>query len=209
MASDPVASGLIASLARPGGNVTGLSIQSADLVGKRIELLREVLPALRRLAIIGNVGGTGYLLEIAEAQAAARKTGLDVEVLEIARADDVAPAFARLGGSAQALYVCPDPLVNAKHAEINALALALRLPTLHPFRDYLGSGGFMSYGANNADLFRRAGDYVDRILRGARPADMPVEQPTKFELVINLKTAKAIGIAIPEIFLARADEVIE
>jgi putative tryptophan/tyrosine transport system substrate-binding protein len=209
MAGDPVASGMVASLARPGGNVTGLSIQSSDLAGKRIELLREVLPGLRRLAIIANIGNSYSALEIAEAQAAARKLGVDVDVLEIRRAEEIAPAFETLKSGVQALYVCPDPLVNANHARINTLALGARLPTIHPFRDYLGAGGFMSYGANNADLFRRAGDFVDKILRGAKPADLPIEQPTKFDLVINLTTAKALGVKIPEAFLQRADEVIE
>ena len=209
LAADPVGSGLVASLARPGGNLTGLSILSSELAGKRIELLREVLPGLRRLAIIGNVGSVSSVLEIAEAQAAARKLGLDVDVLEIRRAEEIAPAFGTLKSDVQALYVCPDPLVNANHARINTLALGARLPTIQPFRDYLGAGGFMSYGANNADLFRRAGDYVDKILRGAKPGDLPVEQPTKFDLVINLTTAKALGLTIPELFLLRADEVIE
>jgi len=209
LAADPVGSGLVASLARPGGNLTGLSLQSSDLAGKRIELLREVLPGLRRLAIIANVDSSSSVLESAEARAAARKLGLDADVLEIRRAEDIGPAFGTLESGVQALYVCPDPLVNANHARINTLALGARLPTIHPFRDYLGAGGFMSYGANNADLFRRAGDYVDKILRGAKPGDLPVEQPTKFDLVINLTTAKALGLKIPESFLLRADEVIE
>jgi ABC-type uncharacterized transport system substrate-binding protein len=170
---NPVAHGVVASLARPGGNLTGLSIQSVDLAGKRIELLREVLPGLRRLAIIGNIGSSSSVLEIAEAQAAAHRLRLDVDVLEIRRAEDIAPAFRTLKGDVQALYVCPDPLVNATHARINTLALGARLPTIHPFRDYLGAGGFVSYGASNVDLFRRAGDYVDKILRGAKPGDLP------------------------------------
>ena len=209
LAADPVGSGLVASLARPGGNLTGLSLQSSDLAGKRIELLREVLPGLRRLAIIANVDSSSSVLESAEARAAARKLGLDADVLEIRRAEDIGDAFGTLESGVQALYVCPDPLVNANYARINTLALGTRLPTIHPFRDYLGAGGFMSYGANNADLFRRAGDYVDKILRGAKPGDLPVEQPTKFDLVINLTTAKALGLKIPESFLLRADEVIE
>jgi putative ABC transport system substrate-binding protein len=209
LAADPVGSGLVASLARPGGNVTGLSILSSDLAGKRIELLREVLPALRRLAVIVNVGSANAALEIAEAQAAARKLGLDVDVLEIRRAEDIAPAFGTLKSDVQALYVCPDPLVNANHARINTLALGARLPTMHPFRDYLGAGGLMSYGADNTDLFRRAGGYVDKILRGAKPSDLPVEQPTKFDLIVNLTTAKALGLKIPDSFLLRATEVIE
>jgi putative ABC transport system substrate-binding protein len=209
IAVDPVGSGMVASLARPGGNATGISVQSTDLAGKRLEILREVLPNLRRLAIIADVGYAGSVLEIAEVQAAAAKVGLDVGVLEIRSAGDIAPAFQALKSGTQALYVCSDALINANHARINTLALGARLPTIHPFRDFLGAGGFMSYGANNADLFRRAGDFVDKILKGAKPADLPVEQPTKFELVINLTTAKALGLTIPESFLLRADEVIE
>ena len=209
LAADPVGNGLVASLARPGGNITGLSIQSTDLAGKRIELLREVLPELRRLAVIANIGASSAVLEIAEAQAAAHKLGIDVDVLEIRRAEDIAPAFGTLKSSVQAIYLCPDPLINANHARINTLALGARLPTMHPFRDYLGAGGLMSYGTNNADLFRRAGDYVDKILRGAKPSDLPVEQPTKFDLIFNLTTAKALGITVPQSLLTRADEVIE
>jgi len=209
IAADPVGSGLIASLARPGGNVTGLSILSSDIAGKRIELLREVLPGLRRLAIIVNVGGANAALEVTEAQAAAHKLGIEADVLEIRRAEDIVTAFGTLKSSVQALYVCPDPLINASHARINVLALGARLPTIHPFRDYLAAGGLMSYGANNADLFRRAGDYVDKILRGTKPGDLPVERPTKFDLTINLTTAKVLGLAIPLSMLWRADEVIE
>ena len=209
IAVDPVGTGMVASLARPGGNVTGLSTQTTELASKRLELLREVFPNLRRLAIIGNVGYPGSVLEITEVQTLAGRLGIDLDVLEIRRAEDIAPAFGTLTGRVQAIYVCPDALVNANHARINALALAARLPTIHPFRDYLAAGGLMSYGANNTDLFRRAGDFVDKILKGVRPADLPVEQPTKFEMVFNLKTAKALGLEIPPMLLARADEVIE
>jgi putative ABC transport system substrate-binding protein len=209
VAVDPVGSGMVASLAKPGGNATGLSVQSTDLAGKRLEILREVLPNLRRLAVIGNVGYSGSLLEIAEVQGAARKLGIDVDVLEIRRAEDIAPVFDRLKGGPQALYVCPDSLVNANHDRINVLALGAQVPTMHSFREYIGAGGLMSYGAVNADLFRRAGDFVDKILKGAQPADLPVEQPTKFELVINLTAGKALSLTIPESFLLRADEVIE
>jgi putative tryptophan/tyrosine transport system substrate-binding protein len=209
IAVDPLGSGMVASLAHPGGNATGLSVQSTELAGKRIELLREVLPNLRRLATIADVSYSGSVLETSEVQAAARKVGIDVDVLEIRRAQDIVPAFDALKSGAHALYVCPDALVNANHARINTLALGARLPTIHPFREYLVAGGFMSYGVNNADMFRRAGDFVDKILKGAKPADLPVEQPTKFELVISLTTAKALGLTIPESFLLRADEVIE
>ena len=209
IAVDPVGSGLVASLARPGGNVTGLSVQSTDLAGKRLEILRELLPDLRRLAVIADVGYSGSTIEIGEVQAAARKIGLEVDVLEIQRAEDIVPAFGALKSGTQALYVCADALVNANHARINTLALGARLPTIHAFRDFLGAGGLLSYGAFTSIMFRRAGDVVDKILKGAKPADIPVEQPTNFELVINLTTAKALGITVPPTLLARADEVIE
>ena len=187
VAADPVGTGLVASLARPGGNVTGLSIQATDLAGKRLELLREVVPGLRRLAIMANVGNPGAVLEMGEVQAAARTLGLEVATLEIRRAEDIAPAFEALKGRAEALYVCGDPLVNANRIRINTLALGARLPTmLRLFGSIVEAGGLMSYGPNFPDLFRRAADYVDKILRGAKPADIPVEQPTKFDLVINL-----------------------
>ena len=209
VAGDPVGSGLVASLARPGGNVTGLSIQATDLAGKRLELLREVVPGLRRLAIMANVGNPAAVLEMGEVQAAARTLGLEVATLEIRRAEDIAPAFEALKGRADALYVCADPLVNTNRIRINTLALGARLPTMYGDREYVEAGGLMSYGPNFPDLFRRAADYVDKILRGAKPGDLPVEQPTKFDLVINLTTAKALGLAVPPTLLARADEVIE
>jgi putative ABC transport system substrate-binding protein len=209
IAVDPVGSGMVASLARPGGNVTGLSVQSVDLAGKRLELLRELLPDLRRIAVIADVGYPASVLEIGEVQKAARTLGIDVDVLQIRRAEDIAPAFESRKSGAQALYVCADALVNANHARINTLALGARLPTMHAFRDFLAAGGFMSYGAHTADLFRRAGDFVDKILKGAKPTELPVEQPTKFELVLNLTTAKALNLTIPESFLLRADQVIE
>jgi len=209
IAVDPLGTGLVASLARPGGNVTGLSIQATDLAAKRLGLLREVFTGLRRLAIMANVGYPAAVVEIGEVRAAARKFGLEVDMLEIRRAEDIAPTFGALQSGAQALYVCADALVNANHARINTLALGARVPTIYPDRTFLEAGGLMSYGPNNAELFGRAADYVDKILRGANPGDLPVEQPTKFELVINLTTAKALGLTIPESFLLRADEVIE
>ena len=208
--ADPVGAGLVASLARPGSNVTGLSNQQTDLAGKRLELLREVVPGLRRLAILTDVGWRGAVQETGEVQAAARTLGLDVvDTLEIRRAEGIAPAFDALKGAAQVLYVCAGPLVNASRLRINTFAMGARLPTIYPNRIYLEGGGLISYGVNNTDLFRRTADYADKILRGAKPADLPVEQPTKFELVINLSTAKALGLTIPESFLLRADEVIE
>src|SRR6516162_1279335 len=209
LAADPVGSGLVASLARPGGNVTGLSVQGTDLAGKRFELLREIVPGLRWLAVIANAGASGAVLEMREAQAAARALGLEVATPEIRRAEDIVPAFEALNGHAQALYVASDPLLYANRVRINTLALGARLPTMHGTREYVEAGGLMSYGANYPDLFRRAGDYVDKILRGAKPADLPVEQPTKFDLIVNLITAKVLGLTVPPTVLARADEVIE
>ena len=210
VASNPVGTGMVASLARPGGNVTGLSLQTTELAGKRLELLREIMPDLRRLALMGNADSPSLPLELDEVQAAARALGIEVGVFAIRRAADIAPAFAAFKEKAQALQVVgSDPFVQANRTAINTLAAAARLPTMHSGREYVEAGGLLSYGPSFADLFRRAGDYVDKILRGAKPADMPVEQPTKFELVINLTTAKALGLTIPEAFLLRADEVIE
>ena len=209
VAADPVGTGLVAGLARPGGNVTGLSLQATDLAGKRVELLREVVPGLRRMAIMANVGAPAAVVEIGEVQAAARTVGLEVATSEIRRAEDIAPAFEALKGRVEALYVAADPLINSNRLRINILALGARLPTMFPLREIVEAGGLMSYGTNFPNLFRRAADYVDKILRGAKPADLPVEQPTKFDLVVNLTTAKALGLTIPESFLLRADELIE
>lgn len=208
-AGDPVGTGIVASLARPGGNATGLSIQATDVAGKRLELLREVIPSLRRLAITGNVGSPIAVLEMREVEAMARTLGLEVVVTDIRRAEDFAPAFEALKGRAEALYVANDPLVDANRTRIITLALGARLPTMYGNREHVIAGGLMSYGPNFPDLFRRAGDFVDKILRGAKPADLPVEQPTKFDLVINLTTAKALGVTVPRMLLGRADEVIE
>jgi putative ABC transport system substrate-binding protein len=209
IAVDPVGTGMVSSLARPGGNVTGLSIQTTELPGKRIELLRRLIPVLSRMAVMGNVGYAGALEEIAEVQAIAGKVGINVDVLGIRRADDISPAFGALKQGTQALYICSDALINANFPLVNSLALSEHLPTVYGLREFLGSGGLMSYGANPADMFRRAGDYVDKILKGASPAELPVQQPTKFELVINLKTAKALGLDVPLQLQQLADEVIE
>jgi putative ABC transport system substrate-binding protein len=208
-ASDPVGNGLVASLARPGGNVTGLSVQFTDLAGKRFELLREVVPDLRRVAIMGNVDARASVLDMGEAHAVARTLGLEVVTVEIRRAEDIASAFAALKSRADALYVCADPLLTTNRVRINTLALGARLPTMHAFREYVEAGGLMSYGANFPHLFRRAAEFVDKILRGARTADLPVEQPTKFDLLVNLITAQALGLTVPPTLLSRADEVIE
>jgi putative ABC transport system substrate-binding protein len=207
--ADPVGAGLVASMARPAGNITGLSIQQADVAGKRLELLREVVPGLRRLAILVNVGNPGNVLELGEVQAAARTLGFEAIELDIRRAEDIARAFPALKGRAEALYVAGDPLLNTNRIRVNILAVAARLPTMHASRDYVEAGGLMSYGPSFPDLFRRAAGYVDKILRGTKPGDIPVEQPTKFDLTINLTTAQALDLKVPESFLVRADEVIE
>jgi ABC-type uncharacterized transport system substrate-binding protein len=208
-AGDPVGNSLVASLARPGGNVTGLSTLGADLAGKRLEILREVVPALGRLAVMGNAGNPFVVLEMEEARTAARKLGLEVVTLEIRHASDIMPAFDTLKGGSDALYVCTDALVNANRIKINILAIGVRLPTMHGSRDYVEAGGLMSFGPNYPDLFRRAADYVDKILRGAKPGNIPVEQPTKFDLIVNVITARALGLTVPSPLLARADEVME
>ena len=209
MAGDPVGGSLVASLARPGGNVTGLSVQQTDLAGKRVELSREVVPRLRRLAIMVDVGNPQSVLEIGEVQAAARTLGIEVAPLEIRRAEDIAPAFEPIKAQADALYVIGDTLVVTNRTRIITLALSARLPTIFNDRDYVQAGGLMSYGPNFPALFRRAAEVVDKILRGTKPGDIPVEQPTKFELIINRTTAKALGLSIPETLLATADEVIQ
>ena len=209
VANDPLGTGLVANLARPGGNVTGMSNQQNDVAGKRLELLREVVPGLRRLAVMANVGYPASVLDMREVQATASRLGLQVITSEIRRAEDIAPAVEALKGRAEALYVCADPLVTTNRTRINTLALGARLPTVHGQRNNVEAGGLMSYGANFPDLYRRAAEYVDKILRGAKAGDLPVEQPTKFDLIINLTTAKTLGVTIPESLLLRADEVIE
>jgi putative tryptophan/tyrosine transport system substrate-binding protein len=209
VATDPVGAGLVGSLARPGGNVTGSSLQGTDLAGKRLDLLREVLPGLRRLAIMANVDNPAAMLEVRNAQGAAHTLGLEVIPLEIRRAEDIAPAFDAIKNRADALYVVSEPLVTTNRVRIIILALGARLPTMHGIRDLVEAGGLVSYGPNFPGLWRHAADLVDKILRGTKPGDIPVEQPTKFDLVINLITAKALGLTIPESFVQRADEVIE
>jgi putative tryptophan/tyrosine transport system substrate-binding protein len=207
--SDPVGTGLVASLARPGGNVTGLANQISDTAGKKLEFLRELVPSLRRLAIMAHVGNPASVLEMGEVQAAARKLGLEVTTSEIRRGEDIAPAFEALRARVDALYLCPDPLMNTNRTRINILAVGARLPTIHGLREYVEAGGLMSYGVNLPDQFRRVAEIVDKILRGTKPGDIPVEQPSKFDLTINLTTAKALDLTIPESFLLRADEVID
>ena len=209
LSPDPVGGGLVASLAHPGGNVTGLSNQATDAASKRVEYLREVVPHLRRLAVMLHVGFPEAVLEMGEVQVVARRLGLEVTPLEIREAEDIAPAFEGINAKADALYVSPDALFAASRTRLVALATGAHLPTVFSLRDYVQVGGLISDGPNIPALYRRSADLVDKILRGTKPADIPVEQPTKFNLVINLKTAKALGLTIPQTLLATADEVIE
>jgi len=209
LGNDPVGSGLVASLARPGGNITGLSVQAAEVAGKRLELLRETVPRLRRLAVMAHAGFPDAALEIGHVEAAAHAQGIEVAPLQIRRAQDIAIAFESLNPQADALYVVQDAVVVANRTAIVAFALTRRLPTIFSARDFVQAGGLLSYGPNYPGVFRRAADYVDKIMRGAKPSDLPIEQPTKFDLVINLTIARALGVTIPEKLLALADEVIE
>jgi putative tryptophan/tyrosine transport system substrate-binding protein len=208
-AGDPVGAGLVASLARPGGNVTGLSVQQAEISGKRIELAREALHGLSRLAIMGNGDNSAVVAEMRATQAAAEKLGLNATMFEIRRSEDIRPTFEKLKGHFDAVFVAAEPLANTNRRRIGSFALAMHLPTLVASSEYVEAGGLMSYGPNFPDLYRRAADFVDKILRGAKPAEMPVEQPTKFDLAVNLTTAEALGLTLPTTFLARADELIE
>jgi len=209
VAFDPVRGGLVQSLARPAGNVTGVSIQQPDLVGKRLELLRQAIPQLHRLAILADAGYAEPMLEADRVKFTAQALGLEAARLGVWRAEDIAPAFETLRNKADALYVVSDALVAANRARIVTLALSERLPTIMSYDDYVEAGGLLSYGPDYADLFRRAADMVDKILRGTKPGDIPVEQPTKFELAINVKTAATLGLTIPQTLLATADEVIK
>jgi putative ABC transport system substrate-binding protein len=208
-AGDPVGNGLVASLARPGGNVTGLSLQLTDTVGKRLGLLRELLPSLRRLAVAFNVADPQVNSEREAVFGAVRSLGFEMLKLEMRPNEDFAPAIESLKGRADALYVCLDPFTVINASRINASALSIRLPTMHGVRQNAEAGGLISYGPDFPDMSRRTAEIVDKILRGASPADIPVEQPTKFDLVINLKIAQSLGIGVPQTLLARADEVIE
>jgi putative ABC transport system substrate-binding protein len=206
---DPIGAGLVASLARPGGNATGLSMQESDIVGKRLELLRAIVPDLRRLAVMGNIGAPGAVTGMQQVEAAARMVGLDVVTSGIRGANDLEPAFEALKGHADALYIVTDPLMGSNRVRLVILALGARLPTMNVFREYVDAGGLISYGVSFTHMFRRAAEYVDKILRGTKPGDIPVEQPTQFELVINRTTAKVLGLEVPPLLLAFADEVIE
>jgi putative tryptophan/tyrosine transport system substrate-binding protein len=208
-AGDPVGNGLVASLSRPGANVTGLSVQSSDLAHKLVDLLRELLPNLSRLAMFYHIGNPVAASQTDALKAAAGRFGLDVAIIEIRGAEDIAPAVEALAGRTDALIVPSEPLYNTNRIQINSLALMAQLPTIYFDRLYVETGGLMSYGPNWPSIWRRAAELVDKILRGAKPADMPVEQPMKFELVVNVKTAKALGLRLPRILFARADDLIE
>jgi len=208
-----VGSGLVTSLARPGGNVTGLSFLAPELVGKRLELLKQAVPGVTQVAVLWQPGGLGELTEkdqLKEADVAARALGGQVQFVEARGPADIDRAFSdMIRARAGALSVLTGAMFFTERRRLVALAAKHRLPAVYPWREGVDAGGFMSYGAHLPDLFRRAATYVDKILKGAKPADLPVEQPTKFEFVINLKTAKALGLTIPPAVLARADEVIQ
>jgi len=208
-AGDPVRTGLVSSLSRPGGNVTGLSNMQTDLGGRRLSLLREIQPNVKRVALLGNVDSPLIALEMEGVKEDGARLGLETFKLHVTKAEEIVPAIQSLKGVADALYICSDPFLTTHRVRINILAIAQKLPTVNAFREYVVAGGLLSYGPNFPDLFRRSADYVDKILRGAKPADIPVEQPVKFDLVINNTTATAIGLTIPEQFLMRANEVIE
>jgi putative ABC transport system substrate-binding protein len=207
---EPVASGLVASLARPGRNVTGLTALVRDLSAKRLELLTEVIPKVSRVSVLWNPAFPGKDLELKEMQNAAIALGIQLQSLEIRSSTDIDSAFeTATKARSEALVTLPDPLTNSYGARIIELAAMRRLPTMFSQKAPVDAGGLLCYGPSYADLFRRAATYVDKILKGTKPADLPIEQPTKFELVINLKTAKALGLDVPPSLLARADEVIE
>jgi putative ABC transport system substrate-binding protein len=207
--SDPVGSGLVTNLARPGGNVTGFSTEQVDIAGKRLEMLRELIPDLNRVAILANATNPGAIRELNEVEKAAKQIGLQAVALMVRNPEDLAPAIDAAHHKAQALFVTSDGFLNNNRVLINTSAIDARLPTIYGYGGPTQSGGLISYGPNYADLFRRTADYVDKILRGAKPGDLPIEQPTKFELAINLNTAKALGLTVPPTLLVRANEVIE
>jgi putative ABC transport system substrate-binding protein len=207
--ADPVGDKIVASLARPGGNITGLSNQSTELAPKRLELLREIKPRLRYLGILSNADNPGSKGEALESTTAARALGIEVVIPELNRSEQLIAAFDEFRERVEAIYVVSDPLVNANRLRIHTLSVAARIPTIYNTRELVENGGLLSYGPNFLALHRRAAEFVDKILRGAKPADLPVEQPTKFDLAFNLTTAKALGLTIPPTLLSRADEVIE
>jgi putative ABC transport system substrate-binding protein len=210
LSNDALGGGVVKSLARSGGNITGITLQTLDIANKRFELLREIVPSMRRLAIMANANLVPTMLEMNTVQELARKFAIDSVPFEIRRTEDIEPAFAGLkNAQADALYVVIDALLNSNRLLIVTSAQAAKVPAIYGTRDWVQSGGLMSYGPNFPALFARLAEMTDSILRGTKPENIPIEQPTRFELVVNLKTSKAIGLAIPEAFLVRADEVIE
>ncbi len=208
--SDPVAEGLVASVARPGGNITGLASIAPEVVGKQLEPLKEVAPKVSRVAVLQNPSHHAHPPMLRQAEGAARALGVQLHILQARTPAEIEAAFAamrrqRAGG----VLVLRDPLFNAQRTQIAALAAKSRLPAVYGNREYAEAGGLMAYGASSPHMFRRAATYVDKILKGAKPADLPVEQPTRFELVVNLKTAKALRLTIPPSVLVRADQVIQ
>jgi putative tryptophan/tyrosine transport system substrate-binding protein len=209
VAADPVGGGYVSSLSRPGGNVTGSSVQASDTATKRLGLLREAIPGLRRLAILVNLNYAAAVRETGEVENAARDVQVETVRGEVRRVEDIAPAIEGLKGRADGLYVCTDSFFNSNRGIINSTALTAGLPTMHGIRATAEDGGMMSYSANFPALFRRAAEKVDKILRGAAPGDLPVEQPTQFDLMVNLKTAAALGLTLPPTLIGLADEVVE
>ena len=208
--SDPVGQGFVASLARPGGNVTGLATLFPELAVKRLGLLKEILPGVSRVAVLWNAANPGGVIILRGVQAAARTLGVTLQSREVRGPDDFEAAFAKMSRERHdALMILDDPLLFQYRASLVDFAAKKRLPTMHPFRESVEAGGLIAYSVNPAELNRRAAEYVDKILKGADPAELPIEQPTEFELVINLKTAKALGLTIPPSLLQRADQVIE
>jgi len=209
VSGDPISAGVVESLVRPGGNATGLSLEQPGTASKRLALFHEIVPNLHRLAVMGNVDVQSVRAEIVEVQSAARTLNLDVTLFELHRAQDIDTAIKASEGHADALYVCADPLVTTNQVHLNDLALSARLPTVHGLPENAAAGGLMAYGVDIPDLCRRAAEIVDKVLHGAKPADIPVEQPNTFRFVINLTTAKALGITVPYSTQLLADEVIE
>ena len=208
-AGDPVGTGIVASLAKPGGNVTGLSSQSPDAAGKRLELMREIIPGFRRLAVLSDTDNPFVKLDVSQLRQAGARLGVEIATFEMRRGDDIDSAFEALKSRAQALCVPAIPVAFVNRIRINTLALSAHMPTILEVREYVEAGGLISYGPDWPHMWRRAADLVDKILRGAKPSDIPVEQPTEFDLAINLTTAKALGLTIPDKLLALANAVIE
>jgi putative ABC transport system substrate-binding protein len=210
VSTDPVGIGLVASIARPGGNITGLTTISPELGGKRLELLKQVVPSVSRIAVLWNANNRGKAAELRELEAAAHRLAIAVWSIEIRGEADFERAFRTIGRDrADALLTLREPLIQGHQRQIVEFAARSRLPDMHVGSEWADDGGLMAYGPNLREIFRRAGVYVDKILRGARPADLPIEQPARFELVVNLKTAKALGLTIPKSVLLQADRVIE